>query len=212
ALCAASPETTERLYSRGVYPQVQRALAALSGWSPIALGEVLLLGLLLLGAVAALRALAAWRRGQRRLPNLAGRGVAHAAGAFGVAVLAFQLLWGLNHARQPFATQLGLAPQAATPAELARLARQLSERAAAARPSGREPLAGYLDGDWRRAVLEAFDRAGRDLPALAGPRPAIRTPWISPLMTLASVTGIYSPFTGEPNVNGHMPEIVRPFV
>src|SRR5690606_17610873 len=80
------------------------------------------------------------------------------------------------------------------------------------RPSGREPLAGYLDSDWRRSVLEAFDRAGRELPALAGPRPAIRTPWISPLMTLASVTGIYSPFTGEPNVNGHMPEIVRPFV
>lgn len=31
-------------------------------------------------------------------------------------------------------------------------------------------------------------------------------------MTLGSITGIYSPFTGEPNINIDVPELVQPFV
>ena len=212
ALCALAPESTERIYARGIYPLIARVLTTLSSPSPIAVGETLLLLVIGYTIVRVARGVLAWRRRQRRLANLALHALAQSAAAFGVGFLLFQLLWGLNHARLPFATQVDLHVTAVEPARLARVVDRLAERAAAVRPADSDPLTGYLTADWRERIADAYDAAGATWPVLAGPRPTIRAPLISRLMTLGSVTGIYSPFTGEPNVNDDMPEVLRPFV
>jgi truncated hemoglobin YjbI len=211
-LATQSPETTERIYSLGIYPWVQAGLTAIAQLSPFALGEALLLGSIVWILLrCAGGCLGLWRR-QRRLGNLLQHAVAQTLAVAGVLFFLFQVLWALNHARLPFATQVALQPAPVESARLARVARKLAERAAAARPPELDAGEPFLPANWRDAIGDAYEAAGAQWPVLAGPRPAIRQAWISPLMTLGSITGIYSPFTGEPNVNVDIPEIVRPFV
>lgn len=111
ALAACFPADTEALYARGLYPWIQASLGTLASWSPIALGE----SLLLLGVAVLLWRLTrgglALLAGRRRLRNLLAHAVAQAGATFGVLFLLFQLLWAVNHARLPFATQVGLQPR-----------------------------------------------------------------------------------------------------
>lgn len=212
-LGVVAPETVERVYARGVYPWVQAGLAGLARLSPIALGETLLLLLIGIAGLRVVHGLLAWRRGQRRLRNLLARALAQVLGFAGVLLFLFVVLWGFNHARLPVATQLGLVPQAVSQERLTEAIIRLGQRAAAARPAELgEDVHRCLPADWRERIADAYDVAGARWPVLAGPRPTLRAPLISWLMTLSSVTGIYSPFTGEPNVNEHMPDLQKPFV
>ncbi len=211
-LAAQSPERTEAIYSRGIYPYIEATLTRVASWSPIAIGETLLLLGLAVLALRLGRGVAAWWRGRRRLRNLAAHALLQTAAGFGVLFLLFQLLWGINHARLPFAVQVSLQPGAVEPTRLARVVMLLAQRAAAVRPPETDPEAPYLASTWLLAVGDAYAAAGQQWPALAGPRPVLRAAWISRVMTLGSISGIYSPFTGEPNVNVHVPEKMRPFV
>lgn len=205
------PDTVERVYARGVYPFVQRALVAVASLSPVALGELVLLAAIGAVMVRVALGLIAWRRGRRRLRNLFVHGVAQALAAGGVLLLVLVLLWGLNHARAPLAVQLGLAPAPADRARLVAVVRKLAERAAAARPADLDATTFELPADWHERIADAYDVAASQWPVFAGPRPVIRGPWLSRVMTLCSTTGIYSPITGEANVNAHMPDLEQPF-
>lgn len=207
ALATASPAATEWFYARGLFPAVQRAQSAFVSWSPVSVGESLLIALVTLLLLRSALGIVACCRRRRRLRNLLGHAFAQLAALAGVLFLSFQLLWALNHARLPLSTQLDLHPAPAEPAALARVAQRLAERAAAARPAGFDACAPLPEGSVA-AIADVYDAAGRTWPALAGPRPALRTAWISRLMTLGSITGIYSPFTGEPHVNGELPPVL----
>ncbi len=212
ALCALDPALTERFFSRGWYPHVERALTGLARLSPIAIGETLLLLATALASLRLTRGIVAWRRRRRSLRNLCAHAVSQSLATLGVLVFVFMLGWGINHARMPFATQVGLVASPAEPSRLARVARRLADRALAVRPTDFDSDARSLPDDWHERIADAYDAAGSTWPVLLGPRPVIRTPWISRVMTLASITGIYSPFTGEPNENGHLLDVQRPFV
>jgi hypothetical protein len=211
-LAGLAPEWTERYYARGIYPWIEQALSTIASWSPIAIGESLLLLTIAHVLFHATRGAMACVRRRRHWRNLLLRGTALAFSAFGVLFLLFQVLWAINHSRLPFATQIDLKPVAVEPSRLARLAALLAERATAIRPANLDRTKPFLPDDWRRAVGDAYDAAGAELPVLAGPRPAIHGAWISRWMTLSSVTGIYSPFTGEPNINVDTPQLMQPFV
>jgi len=211
-LAAAFPAQTERVYALAVYPYVQATLATLAGCSPVALGETLLLGGSAVVLWRALRAAVAVARRRRSARNVLAHALTQALCIGGVLALAFQLLWGLNHARLPFASQLGLSTGPATVDRLARVTQRLAARAAAARPAGFDVQARSLPPDWREHVAAAYVQAGTELPVLAGPHPPIRQALISPLLTLMAITGIYSPFTGEANVNDAVPDVLQPFV
>ena len=198
------PARTEVWYSEGVYPWIAGGLVAISGWLPFSLGEVLLLtglgAVLVHGARGAVGVL----RRRRPLGNVLARLSCHAVATASVLATLFVLLWGLNHARQPFAARVGLLTRPVSKAALTRTAEALAQRAAAARPPGFDARAG-MPRDWIQRVAAAYVVAGRRWPVLQGPRPPLRSPWISPLLTLGSITGIYSPFTGEPHVNADIP-------
>lgn len=200
------PEWVELHYSHGLYRGIQTGLATAASWSPIQVGELLLL--LGIGTCVwrPVRGLWRWWHGQARLGNLLAHAGAKLLATAGVLLFLFVVLWGLNHARLPVASQLGLSPRPATKAALARTAERLAERAAAARPADFDPVP--LPADWRDRVAAAYAAAGQDCPGLAGPPPPLRAAWISPLLTLASTTGIYCPFTGEPNVNAEPPGVL----
>lgn len=205
-LGVAFPEWTESCYSRSVYPWIQAGLVAVSGWLPCSLGELLLA----FGASWALVAMARllrriWLQPRRALPILL-QGLATGLAVSSVLVGIFLVLWGWNHARLPLARHLELPVKAVERAALVRVAERLAGDCNRLRPVGLDPL--LWPAEWSDWVAEAYEVSARELPTLAGPRPPLRRAWLSPVLTWSSVTGIYSPFTGEAHVNAEPPGVL----
>lgn len=212
----AAPEWTERLYSRGLYPWIQRALSFASGLSPWSLGELGLLGLAVLIAWRVLRIVRERLRGTGRALELAWTELLRAFTLAGWAFSLYMLAWGLNHARLPYAHGTGLEVRAADAQELEDATREWLRRAQELRESLPENADGTVafDGDFERlasSVARAWERAGLVDARLAGAEPVLRDCTLSFAMKLGGISGIYWPFTAEPHVNTLPPVPQRVF-
>lgn len=201
------PEWTEAVYARGIRPAVVEPIASLVALSPHSVGEVMLLASIAGAAFLLARGVVRVARRRVGLRAALGVGARRSLALGGVLYFAFQLTFGIGHARLPFAEIAGLDVRPADVATLRQVCSDLAGRAARCRP---DSLA--LEAGWEDSVAIAYDEAGRELAVLAGPRPAIRRPWISRLLVLSSITGIYSPFTAEPHVAAGLPDSLVPFV
>jgi len=212
----AAPEWTERLYSRGLYPWLQRGLGCVSGLSPWSLGE---LGLLALAVLAAVRVGRIVRERVRRTGRALELACTEFLRALTLAswILSFYLLaWGLNHARLPYAHGTGLDVRDASSEELEDATREWLQRARDARANLPENADGTvaIDGDFERlasSVARAWAVAGTTDARLAGSPPVLRDGSLSLAMKLAGISGIYWPFTAEPHVNTLPPVPQRMF-
>jgi hypothetical protein len=211
------PEWVERLYAQGLYPFVAR-LGSLSGALPFSLGELALVAALLWTVWRVARFLKElWRSGGRRFRVLAAAAV-NAAFVAGIVYAAFLLLWGFNYYRQPFAVAAGLGQASARvePDELAALAQELVEAANEARAQVNEDERGVarIDGGpraaLRRALAAVHEAAGRH-PFVARPGGAPKAVVLSEMMSYLGLSGIFSPYTVESNVNRTLPEFELPF-
>lgn len=214
-LARLDPDAVEAVYSQGIFPGLATALAGVARRLPFSLAEASIAVALLAAATLAVRGIRRARRGGWR--GVAAAGGANLLLAGGVGLFAFELAWGLHHARRPLAAHLGVDAGPPTVEALHAAARTLAERAARTRAAlGEEGLASCelrpLRNGTNEALDEAWTRAGRRLPPLAGPAPLVRFPRASRVLTLAGLTGIYSPFTGEAHVNGELPVVLLPFV
>lgn len=211
-LAARSPESVERLFSRGVYPFLGASIGCLTGLAPFSLAEagVPVLGLLLLiGLVRLSRAPGGLRS---RLLRLFG----HAILSAGILYLAFLVLWGLNYQREPFARIAGLDARPASASELAALGEELVARADRARERVAEGADGVMRiPDGARGALarttKGFEAAAVFYLPLAGRCARPKPVFFSTVLARLGVTGIYVPFTGEPNVNTTVPDPELPF-
>ena len=209
-----APATVERLYALGVYPALSSVLSCLSGVVPVSVAEV---GLVAAAGLLGWRLLRMFRRGRATGWGAAvGPGLADLTLAAGGLALAFVLLWGLNYRRLPFATSAGLNASPASVNELRDLALALAGHANERRLGLAEDLQGVmLTKGGARSVLErtkaGFDEAAAHYPTLRGscvrPKPLL----LSEALSWLGLTGIYSPFTGEANVNVRAPESEIPF-
>lgn len=208
-----SPQTVEMVYSRQVYPVIISGLNRVSGGLPFSLFELLIN--VLLSALAFGLALLSWRlitgrrdQGQWR------RAVRRFSIVILSGVLLFNGLWGLNYYRLSLADQLGLRLTASSPEELEALCAFLVQEAnhlslqvdrdaegGMRLPSGtRETLSRAAAGPGTAALIQL--PSGR-----LGPPKAV---WNGMAMAYAGISGMYSPFTGEANVNTLMPPALLP--
>lgn len=202
-LGAARPEWVEAYYSRGIYPWIQSTLAAVSGLMPCSLGELLLGGFVLVALRSLFRLVRRILAQPRQTLRILGEGIARWLAVASVLVGWFLVSWGWNHARQPLAAHLGVTVGAVERAALVRVAERLAADCNQLRPADLDPL--EWPAAWQQQVAQAYDLAATELPTLAGPPPPLRRAWLSPVLTWSSVTGVYSPFTGEPHVNANPP-------
>jgi hypothetical protein len=215
-LAALHPAAVESLYSRPLYPRLAGLLGAVSAGLPFSLAEAGLAALLLALSLLLFRFVREAGR-RRAVPwSALGRFCGRALAAGGAAYLSFLLLWGLNYQRQPFGLTAGLDTAPAPVSELKALGRELVESANRLRENMAEDERGVMrlpDGAaGARARTEAgFRRAAVLYPTLAGccsrPKPVLA----SSLLARLGITGIYSPFTGEPNLNTTLPDPEVPF-
>ena len=98
--CAFAPlpaDVVERTYSTAVYPLLQRAITRLSNRVPLAMLDVLLVGLTVAVVVMLIHAVREARRTRATGPLL--RTFAHLAASGAVRYILFLLLWGFNYRR-----------------------------------------------------------------------------------------------------------------
>jgi len=202
---ARHPEVVERVYSRGLYPPIAGALAAVSSRVPFALGELLLVGVAVLAVAAAARGLAAVARGRRSLASVLVHGAVATAALAGGVAFAFLVVWGLNYQRLPYAATAGLDVAPATPGELAELCTELAARADELRAGLAEDAEGCVLGPHEPERLAELARAAFEAADLGPADARPKAPLVSPWMTRLGISGIYFPFTAEPNVNARIP-------
>jgi hypothetical protein len=203
----------ERIYSRRIYPVMGSMLAWTTGWSALSLAEWCLAILLLVLATLLARGLVRLFRRRASWAGLAG-GLGRLLTTASFLYLFFLVSWGLNYQRLPLATAAGLDTRPGDASELRALSEELVERANALRPAGPEDAAGALRlVGGAEATLErahaGFDRAEDRV--LRTRFPAPKRVVFSTLMSYVGISGIYSPFTGEANVNMTVPDARLPF-
>ncbi len=206
------PHCVERLYSLAVFPLIRESLGCLTALVGFSVGEMLLLVAAAVATILALHVVFQPVRWYLRLLSLLGGATLWAAAIY----WSFLLVWGLNYSRQPLAVSTGLDVQPAPVEALVDLSRTLVEEANRSRlevaedASGVMRLARGVEGTLA-AVDSGFAQVEASQPLLAGwctrPKPLL----LSPLAARLGITGIYSPFTGEANVNTTVPHPELPF-
>jgi hypothetical protein len=216
------PGLVERLYGQTLGPWTARALSLVTGWSPVSVSWILLVGLVLW---AAWRLWSGWSRirtGDLGWSAAAWGGASWIAGVAGILVIAFYLLWGFNYARAPVDDRLGLdSAGALDPDELRSLTvysvRRVNEAyralhdgsddigSATAVPFDPVAVSRDLEVGWRR-VGPALGMSGVETRHY-GPVKTVGATW---LLDFFDLSGVYSPFTGEAHVSGSLPSMVLP--
>ena len=188
----------------------------MAGLLPFSLAEALVLGGVIVGFLVTIRGLARIRRRERQWSSELAAGAANLALVAGIGYGLFLLLWGFNYARPPLASLAGLPAVPAPVSELAALAADLVDRSNRERVGLPEDAVGVLRiGDGfpgvARQVDAGYAAASVTLPLLAGPAASPKPVLLSGLLSRVGITGIYFPFTGEPNVNTTVPDVELPF-
>ncbi|HEY6553057.1 MAG TPA: DUF3810 domain-containing protein [Vicinamibacteria bacterium] len=212
----SAPAEVERLFSRTLYPHLGGRLGHAAGVLPFSLAEVLVLGAVSFLIAFAVRAVLRVARGRDRPMALLVRTGSNALLLAGGGYALFLLLWGFNYSRLPLATSAGMPVRPAPPSELADLASALVLAANEARVELAEDERGAfrIAGGFGSVAL----RAAQGYAALGADQPLFRTPaarpkrvLLSSLLSRVGITGIYFPFSGEPNLNTTVPDSALPF-
>lgn len=209
---ALLPEQTERLYVRAVYPHIPATLSLVSGRFGFSLGELLTFAVLTAGVGILVRfCFLLYRRRGERARSALGALRFSAWLAAGLLWL-FMLTFGLNYQRPLLFDLLGFERRSASAAELEAMGQEvvgrINESYAEAHADGRA----VPDSEQIKALLKESYDASPDLALL--PRGTFAPPkplFASGTFTRIGLSGVYSPFTGEPNYNADMPDFQLPF-
>ncbi len=211
-LASKIPTVVNDLYSQMLYPLFIRILAFVTGWFPFSLFEFLLFLIIIWGFILELRALWQILKKRRSLRNALLHGAINTLAIFGLAYGLFLFLFGFNYQRTSFADTTGLDTSSPSPAELKLLCESLVTQANALREQIQEDENGVMqlkDSRWdalKRAPLGYQQLSQKyqviDKSCVARPKGII----FSSLWSYLGLSGLYSPFTGEPNINMIIPQ------
>lgn len=214
-----NPQLVERYYSRALYPHVLRAASLPGRVAGFSVAEVMVV--LLLAAVAAWVVWGIHRvvRRRRTLGNFLASAFVRMCWVVAVVAAVFMPLFGLNYLRPPLAETLRFEQREPDAREAETISRAVVEgvnrnfaesgATADAGQGSRLPLS-------RTELFAVLAEAFLKEPLLQGvsaevgavpPKPV----YFSGLMSRLGTSGIYSPFTGEPNYNAIIPDADLPF-
>ncbi|MAG69951.1 MAG: DUF3810 family protein [Vicinamibacterales bacterium] len=210
AVAPTSGACVERMYSRGFYPGIQRALTSLSNLAPVALFDLLLLGA---GIGLAARWVVVLRRPTtvRRVQVVFGL-VRDSAVVLAAGYLAFLLCWGLNYRREPLRAKLDFDQARITAASLEALAHASVNALNRLHGPAQRQSWPALDAVPAQLV-DPFRQAQARLPAGADALPARpKTTLLGFYFRRAGIDGMTDPFLLETLVNAEVLPFERPFV
>lgn len=148
----------------------------------------------------------------------------------GVLALLYTANCGVNYYRRSFADQIGLKTSKYSAEELKKLCEYLTEQVNEEVKESEIMPAERLVGDgsqigiseqvglhakirkeeWKAESVASMQKLGQTYPVLAGYYPKPKDLLIDEILSWQQVTGVYSPFTAEANVNGDIPDYNLP--
>lgn len=199
-------------YATHLYRGLSALFGSVSGVFPFSVVEMLLYLLIILFIVSAVRFVIAWHRRSDAKEKLI-RFLVNSWVLFSVLFLLYALNCGINYQRKTFSEleEIAIVPYSAE--ELEEVCRMLTEdvNTYADAVERNEQGVMCLRGDERALAAEAMERLGETYPEFEGeyplPKPLVGS-WI---LSVQSLTGVYSPFTVEANYNQDMTDYNIPF-
>ena len=205
-LAGRSAYFAEVIYAQNIFKWISQGISAITGLLPFSLAE----WLIILAPFAVLCAAAFWIAGMVRHRKewklRFAKGVINVLCAGCLVYFIYATGCGINYYRYPFSYFCGFEVVPSTEGELYALCCELRDEANALR----EELPEDENGIYRLSmsirelggeVVEAYQNIPEESPILAGSYPAPKAVFFSSQMSRTQLTGIYTCFTMEANVN-----------
>lgn len=214
-LFESSPFKWETFYSLGINKYFIQGLSNIFGILPVSFFELLIYCALVSLIVSLIYLGIKISRNLRSTPKYLGHSLLN-LGAIGATLyICFLTFWGLNYNRPRFNITYDIPIHTYSNTDLGDLYAHLLKLASQTRrtlPETQEGLMTTYGGHqeiFERAQL-GFDVAKKDFPSLSGRYGSAKPILASHALNYTGITGIYSPFTGEPNVNIAVPAVTLP--
>ena len=201
------------IYTRKIYPVIVKILGGFWGKMSFSVVEILLyafilfwLVLLILSVTGVIRRKAyAFRRLLLRILAL--------AATCGVLFFAYEANCGVNYYSAPFSEAAGLTRSGYDEESLKKACLAQTQELIRLNAQVQRDDTGCLiqTPDWKQKARQAMKTLGEQYPQLAIDYPQPKPVLISRILSVQSVTGVYSPFTVEANYNTEMPAYNIPF-
>ena len=204
----ANARVAEEVFAAGIYKVLSQGMSMLTGWIPFSLMELIII----VGPVAVLVLIV--RQIVRVVKNAAKKRfllfmtmVQNLLCLAAVIYFSYVLLCGVNYHRYPVAYHLGLTVENSTVEELAGLYTELADKATELRAQlTTENEKGvyvlpYSERQLGKEAKKAYQELAKEYPVFGGVYPAPKHVFFSRLMSWTEITGVFTPWTMEANVN-----------
>ncbi|MGL4736441.1 MAG: DUF3810 domain-containing protein [Cellulosilyticaceae bacterium] len=201
-----SPISWENFYTLGINKCTIQILSLTFGIFPFSVFEVLVfLAVVFLVGYIVYTFISLFRRIPHKVRFILGAFFKILA-ALSVIYFVFLSFWGLNYKRPHFSVVNALEVRKYTPEELGKLYAYLIQAAGKVREQLPETVEGMMltYGDYKDIFARAslgYEKASLVFESLSGTYGRPKPFMASPVLNHTGITGMYSPFTGEPNVN-----------
>jgi hypothetical protein len=201
----------EHFYSTGIYPRIAIALRYFLTWVPFSLGDFLygyVVLWLIWKLIGAIRRIAKNQLDRSRMKLFFKRGLVKLL----LIYILFNLLWGINYNRRGIASQIGLAMESYTVADVKTLNTVLIQKVNNSKKIllEREPRKLKSREIFDRANA-AYEQANTRYPFLYYHPSSIKVSMWGWLGNYLGFLGYYNPFTGEAQVNTSVPKFSQPY-
>lgn len=210
-LAKSNPPLLTQVYSEQINRWMIQKLSQLTGILPFSLFEMLIYGLMLVLMGYLGLSLYQVAKSPTTWMSSLGHFFLNVLSSASLLYFIFITLWGLNYYRIPLedTLQLNLSPRSVE--ELVTLYNDLITQTNESREQVLETNEGIFTTNetvtdlFKRAPL-GYEAAATQYPFLGGDYGLPKAVFLSDLMSYTNITGIYSPFTAEANVNVSVPE------
>ena len=197
-------------YSVTVYPLIVSFTGRIFGILPFSASEMLCT---LLPIILAADVISIIKRRKSAEKRSAAVFVRHLMLLAAILLFLYSANCGVNYYRDPFISDGSFDSTDISSEDLAEFCDYTAEKLNDCYNQQSKAAAEYPEGsELRRKAVSAMESLSSQYPELSGyyPEPKLLT-FMSPLFSMMGVSGIYSPFTVEANVNGQMPGLEMPF-
>lgn len=195
-----SDQRVEYWYANGVYPRISKLLHFSLGWIPFSVGDLLYSGVIVWAVIGLWNFVSnMWMKGLNNWWVGKAQVMSHLRSILTVLVwtwIIFHFLWGLNYYRKSIPDQFGFVAE---------------------RPSKQELIlfTQYLLNETNRYAVELKDsplntQTHKNCTMLGSHQP--KPSMFGVIGNYMGYGGYYNPFTGEAQINKHMPAFMLPFI
>ncbi len=210
------PFITEIIYSSGFYKVISQILSNITGILPFSLGEFLLIFAVVYFIFWLFKTLISIVRNSSKRILIIKHAFFKIFTVISIIYFCFVIMWGLNYHRLPLSEIIGLKTEDNLIEDLIEVCKDLVEKNNSLRKLIQEDKNGvmYLPNGhkdvFKRAHL-GYSEASKLYPTLKGSYGRPKGIVFSEIMSHLGISGIYSPFTLEANINVSIPQVLIPF-